>query len=149
VHPLVRLEHVVEEEATVAAGEPRRPWLPRRSSPRELLTAHAERELPLRHVELDLVAVADERQRPADRRLGRDVEDHGAVPSTAPSGHRFPERMTVPPSGESGIPSGRMTSSFQHLASRALSAMDLPFTVGASPWSSGRSSLRTAGRPPA
>src|SRR5439155_1518888 len=63
VRPLVRLEHVVEEEAAVAAREPRRPWLPRRSSPRELLTAHAERERPLRHVELDLVAVADERQR--------------------------------------------------------------------------------------
>src|SRR5438445_5119320 len=69
VRPLVRLEHVVEEEAAVAARKPGWPWLPRRSAPRELLVTHAERELPLRHLELDLVAVADERQRPADRRL--------------------------------------------------------------------------------
>ena len=68
---------------------------------------------------------------------------------TAPSGHRLPVRIASPPSGASGTPSGRMTSSFQQRASRTLSTSDRPFTVGASACSSGSSSFSTTGSPPA
>ena len=48
-----------------------------------------------------------------------------------------------------GFSRGRMTSSFQHFASRTLWAMEWPLTVRASWCSSGRSSRNTTGRPPA
>src|SRR2546422_845933 len=63
VPPCVRLEHVIEVDPAVAADEVWRRRRPRRAAPRELLVAHAERERPLRHVELDRVAGADERER--------------------------------------------------------------------------------------
>ena len=79
VHALVGLEHVVEEHARVAARRRGRPRGPGGAAARQLLVAHVQRQPSVRHVELDEVAVLDEGERAADRRLGRHVQDHGAV----------------------------------------------------------------------
>src|SRR5438132_1142430 len=79
ITPFVGLLHVVEEEATVAASEPRGSRLPRRAAPRELRVADPQGQPARRDVELNLVAVTDQRQGAAHCRLGRDVEDHRAV----------------------------------------------------------------------
>ena len=50
---------------------------------RQLPVVHAEREPARRDVELDDVAVADQRERPADERLRRDVQHAGAVAGAA------------------------------------------------------------------
>src|SRR5262245_66020917 len=69
VRALVRLQNVVVVELPVAALEVRLRRLPAPAALCELLLGHEEIELPLLHVERDLVAVLDQRERAAGRRL--------------------------------------------------------------------------------
>src|SRR5687768_6760561 len=86
IRALARLVDVVEVKAPVAALERRLRRLPFLPPARDLLLGHEELEPPLRYVELDLVAVLDERQEPAGRRLRRHVQHDRAVSSAAHAG---------------------------------------------------------------
>src|SRR5205085_1516067 len=77
------LQHLVDVKLPVAALERRLRRLPARTARGELALAHQELKLALRHVELDLVAVAHERERAAGGRLGRDVQHYRAVRGAA------------------------------------------------------------------
>src|SRR4030095_12391146 len=83
VATFVRLGHVLQVERPEPARVMRLRWRPRLAALGELFVAHLERELPPRDVELDLVAVAHERERAADMRLRRDVEYARAVARAA------------------------------------------------------------------
>src|SRR5438874_11229810 len=75
---VARLQHVIDVELPVTALERGLGRLPARAARGELAVAYYELQLALRHVELDLVAVAHERQRAAGGRFGRDVQHHRA-----------------------------------------------------------------------
>src|SRR5437764_14158711 len=68
---VARLQHVIDVELPVTALERGLGRLPARAARGELAVAYYELQLALRHVELDLVAVAHERQRAAGGRFGR------------------------------------------------------------------------------
>src|SRR5881396_396405 len=63
IRAFVRLQHVIEIKAPVAARERRLGLFPFSAPLRELLLRNEELEPALRDVELDLVAVLDERER--------------------------------------------------------------------------------------
>src|SRR5467141_266456 len=79
VRAFVRLQHVIEVQAPVAALEGRLRRLPFFPTGRKLLLRDEQLQPALRDVELDLVAVFDERERAARRRFRRDVQHHRAV----------------------------------------------------------------------
>ena len=83
VAALVGLRDVTGVEVAVAAGIGDLARLPLRAPRRQLLVGHPQRQPPRRDVELDDVAVPDERQRPADERLRRDVQHARAVAGAA------------------------------------------------------------------
>src|SRR5882672_1025066 len=85
----VRLQHVIEIEAPVAACQRRLGLFPFPAPLREFLLRHEQLELSLRDVELDFVAVRDERERAARRRLGRDVQHHRSVGGAAHARIRY------------------------------------------------------------
>src|SRR5213596_559430 len=62
IRALVRLQHVIEIQAPVAALKRRLGLLPFPSPLRELVVRYEQLQLALRDVELDLVAVLDERE---------------------------------------------------------------------------------------
>src|SRR5205085_8935639 len=69
VGAVARLQHMVDVELPVAALEWRFGRLPTGAALLQLTLAHQELQLALRDVQLDLVAVAHERQRAARRRF--------------------------------------------------------------------------------
>src|SRR5712691_5853355 len=79
VRAFVRLQHVIEIQAPVAARERRLGLFPFPAPLRELIVRYEQLQPALRDVELDFVAVLDERERAARRGLGRDVQHHRSV----------------------------------------------------------------------
>src|SRR3989475_225184 len=71
VRALVRLQHVIEVQAPVAARERRLGLFPFPAPLRELIVRYEELQASLRDVELDLVAVLDQRERAARTRQPR------------------------------------------------------------------------------
>src|SRR5712691_11367318 len=69
IRAFVRLQHVIEVQAPVAARERRLGLLPLPAPLRELILRYEELQPALRDVELDLVAVLDEREGAARRGL--------------------------------------------------------------------------------
>ena len=113
-----RLEDALAEQPPVAPSGQGGGRLPGLAAPRELGLGHEEVEASRLGVEQDLVPVPHEPQRPADGRLGRDVEDHGppAVPlirasetrtmSRTPAARSFFGIGSEPASGIPGPPTG-------------------------------------------
>src|SRR5688500_14630937 len=83
VAALVGLRDVPGVELPVSARVLGRSRRPGRAPGRELRVGHTERDPPGRNVELDDVAVPDERQRAADERLRRDVQHARPVTGAA------------------------------------------------------------------
>src|SRR4051812_947954 len=69
---------------------------PCRTPAPELVVAHAQRQPPPRHIELDDVAVLDERERTADEGLGGDVQNARAVARAAHPRVRYPHHVAHP-----------------------------------------------------
>ena len=69
--------------------------------------------------------------------------------TTEPRGARLPYRIASPPSGATGLSSGRINSRSAHPASLICAFIVLPDTVSASVRRSGSSDFITAGMPPA
>src|SRR4051794_2777300 len=83
VATVVRLQEVLAEEANVAAVARVVRRRPRAPPPLELGLVHEQVDSPRLDVEADAIAVLDERERTADRRLRRDVQDDRAVRGAA------------------------------------------------------------------
>src|SRR2546422_3212538 len=79
----VSLADVLREERAVAALELARRGFPRALALHHLCVVDQDLQAAARHIELDRVAGPDERERPADPGLGRDVEHAAAVCSSA------------------------------------------------------------------
>src|SRR5207245_7237824 len=79
IRALVRLQHVIEIQAPVAAFKRRYGLLPFPAPLCELFVRYEQLQPALRDVELDLVAVLDERERAAGSGFGRDVQHHRSV----------------------------------------------------------------------
>src|SRR5690349_19706100 len=75
---LVSLLHVLDIKLVVTALR-RLGRLPGGATLRALSLAHIEMQSARRHIELDDVAGLHERERSASRRLGRHVQNHGAI----------------------------------------------------------------------
>src|ERR1017187_9710482 len=94
VAALVGLGDLLAEERAVAALELPGRAPPSRAADREFPLAHLQAQFPGRNVERDRVSAADERERAADPRLGRDVQHAGAV--TGPAHPRIRDPHHVP-----------------------------------------------------
>ena len=79
VAALVGLRHVLLVEHRPAALVAARRRCPGGAAPRELVVVDVQVDAPRRHVERDPVAGRHQRERPADRALGRDVQHARAV----------------------------------------------------------------------
>src|SRR5437879_5000990 len=75
----VRLQHVIEIEAPVPARQRRLGLFPFPAPLRELIVRYEQLQPALCDVELDLVAVLDEREHAAGSGLRRDVQHHRSV----------------------------------------------------------------------
>src|SRR5918992_551163 len=75
----VGLSYVAREDRAIAALEFALRLLPGGSSLFQFFFGNLQVQLPLLDVELDRVAVAHQRERPADAGFGRDVQHAGAV----------------------------------------------------------------------
>src|SRR6266542_6813827 len=89
----VGLSDVLLIERAETARESRRRRLPLRAPARELVGGHAQLEPPCMHIELDQIAVAHERERPADEGLRCDVQHAGAVARSAHARDRKSTRL--------------------------------------------------------
>ena len=69
----IRLHHVIDIDLLIAAGHGRRRRRPGGTAAVQLGLRHVQVQAPAGHVELDHVAVPDQRQRPSDRRLRRRI----------------------------------------------------------------------------
>src|SRR5579862_184972 len=79
IRALVGLIDVVDVKLLIAAGGARGGWRPRGAAFAEFFIGNQELDLARIDVELDHISVLNQRQRPAYRRFGRDVQDHRSV----------------------------------------------------------------------